>query len=141
MTSTATPVSQCSTGSVQCCNSLTTAGNSAAATILGLVSASKLTHLNAYSFSAILQLGIVVQDLNVIVGLTCSPLSVIGIGGSSCDAQTVCCENDSFSQYLRNRSCHYRLTFTTRRPDCYRLHPNQHQPLNIGGSREIIHSF
>ena len=69
--------------------------------LLGLVSASKLTHLNAYSFSAILQLGIVIQDVNVIVGLTCSPLSVIGVGGSSCNTQTVCCENDSFSQYPR----------------------------------------
>ncbi|KAM5539234.1 hypothetical protein V8D89_007107 [Ganoderma adspersum] len=55
--------SSCSTGPVQCCNQVTTASNPIAALILGL-------------------LGIVLGP-DVSVGITCSPLSVIGIGGSN----------------------------------------------------------
>ena len=82
VTQTATPttVSQCNTGPIQCCQSTQTAGSPAAASILGL-------------------LGVVVQDLDIIVGITCSPLTVIGVGGTSCSAQPVCCENNSFSKY------------------------------------------
>ncbi|KAF5384258.1 hypothetical protein D9615_003437 [Tricholomella constricta] len=68
---------QCSTGPVQCCNSLTTSSNPIASTLIGL-------------------LGVVVGP-NVAVGLTCSPLSVIGIGGNSCSQQTVCCRNNNFN--------------------------------------------
>ncbi|TRM67063.1 fungal hydrophobin-domain-containing protein [Schizophyllum amplum] len=68
----------CSTGPVQCCNKVVKASNPAAGLLLGL-------------------LGIVLGDLNTLVGLTCSPISVIGAGGNSCSAQTVCCENNSFN--------------------------------------------
>ncbi|KAF8993780.1 hydrophobin-315 [Cyathus striatus] len=76
----ATPVARdtCTTGSLQCCNSVSTAGDSAVAKLLGL-------------------LGIVVQDVTAIVGLNCSPISVIGVGGDSCTAQSVCCTNNSFN--------------------------------------------
>ncbi|KAF8881624.1 fungal hydrophobin-domain-containing protein [Infundibulicybe gibba] len=42
-------------------------------------------------------LGIVLGPITGLVGLTCSPLSVIGIGGNSCSAQPVCCTGNSFS--------------------------------------------
>ncbi|KAK0200381.1 hydrophobin-251 [Desarmillaria ectypa] len=42
-------------------------------------------------------LGVVVGSVGVDVGITCSPLSVIGVGGNSCSAQTVCCANNSFN--------------------------------------------
>ncbi len=58
------PASQCNTGPVQCCQTVQKAGDSPAKTLIGL-------------------LGIVVENLDVVVGLTCSPLSVIGIGGTS----------------------------------------------------------
>ena len=51
----------CSTGPIQCCNTATKASDPAAAALLAL-------------------LGVVVQDLNVGVGLTCSPITVIGAG-------------------------------------------------------------
>ncbi|KAJ3863222.1 hydrophobin 2 [Lentinula novae-zelandiae] len=70
------PASSCSTGPVQCCNSVESASSEGAAGLLGL-------------------LGIVLQDLNVDVGLTCSPITVIGASGSSCSAQAVCCEDNS----------------------------------------------
>ncbi|KAI3609084.1 hydrophobin [Moniliophthora roreri] len=57
------PASSCSTGPIECCNTVTNAGDPAAAGILSLI-------------------GVVVQDLNVVVGLTCSPVTVIGAGGS-----------------------------------------------------------
>ncbi len=41
-------------------------------------------------------LGVVVQDATTQVGLTCSPISVVGAGGGNCKATTVCCENNSY---------------------------------------------
>ncbi|KAF5325853.1 hypothetical protein D9611_000538 [Ephemerocybe angulata] len=73
-TPTPIPASQC-TGPIQCCNSVQSAGAPAVATILGL--------------------GINV-GLNVMVGLTCSPLSIFGIGENSCTGEIVCCTNNSF---------------------------------------------
>ncbi|KAK7472298.1 sc3 hydrophobin [Stygiomarasmius scandens] len=76
----ATPVrrDQCNTGSLQCCNSVQSASSPAVAGLLGL-------------------LGVVVQDVTAQVGLTCNPISVIGVGGNSCSAQPVCCENNNFN--------------------------------------------
>jgi len=68
--------SQCNTGSTLCCNSTSTAGAQSA--LLGL-------------------LGIVLQDVNALVGLGCSPISVIGAGGNSCSQQPVCCSNNNFN--------------------------------------------
>ncbi|KDR84005.1 hypothetical protein GALMADRAFT_54476 [Galerina marginata CBS 339.88] len=71
------PASQCNTGDLQCCDSVQQADSPAASKIIAL-------------------LGITVQDVTALVGLTCSPISVIGVGGNSCTAQPVCCENNSF---------------------------------------------
>ncbi|KAI0669389.1 hypothetical protein C8Q78DRAFT_992976 [Trametes maxima] len=69
----------CSTGEIQCCQTTTQASSPAASQLLGL-------------------LGVVLQDMNVPVGLNCSPISVIGVGaGNGCSANTVCCEDNSFS--------------------------------------------
>ncbi|KJA15220.1 hypothetical protein HYPSUDRAFT_72210 [Hypholoma sublateritium FD-334 SS-4] len=72
------PSNQCNTGSIQCCDSVQSASSKAVTTLLGL-------------------LGVVVSDVTALVGITCSPISVIGISGSSCSEQPVCCENDSFN--------------------------------------------
>ncbi|KAJ4466320.1 hydrophobin 2 [Lentinula aciculospora] len=69
------PASSCSTGPVQCCESVQSASSNPVAIILAL-------------------LGIVVQDVNANVGVTCSPITVIGTS-SSCSAQAVCCEDNS----------------------------------------------
>ncbi|KDQ57018.1 hypothetical protein JAAARDRAFT_131186 [Jaapia argillacea MUCL 33604] len=72
------PASSCNTGPIQCCNTVESASSSAAGLVLGL-------------------LGIVLEDLTVLVGLTCSPITVIGVGsGSSCSANPVCCSDNSY---------------------------------------------
>jgi len=72
------PASQCNTSNIRCCNSVQSASSSTASLLLGL-------------------LGIVLSDPNVLVGITCTPLSIVGVGGNSCTAQPVCCTNNSFN--------------------------------------------
>ncbi|KAF9522624.1 hydrophobin-315 [Crepidotus variabilis] len=74
---TAIPASQCNTGPVQCCDSTGTAKDPSISKLLGL-------------------LNINVSDVDALVGVTCTPITVIGAGGSSCAAQPVCCSNNSF---------------------------------------------
>ncbi|GJE99902.1 fungal hydrophobin [Phanerochaete sordida] len=72
----------CSAGDIQCCDSVTQANSAAATAALGLV-------------------GVAVQDVTGLVGLTCSPISVIGVGsGSACSSNVVCCENNSFGSLI-----------------------------------------
>ncbi|KAF8178033.1 hydrophobin-251, partial [Pholiota molesta] len=69
----------CNTGPVQCCNSVQNADAPGISSLLALVGAS-------------------VNGLTGQVGVTCSPISVIGGGvGSDCTAQPVCCSNNSFN--------------------------------------------
>nr|VWO94198.1 Hydrophobin-like protein MPG1 [Ganoderma boninense] len=78
----ATPVElvarqSCSTGAVQCCNSTVEANSASGNLLLGL-------------------LGIVLGDITGLIGLNCSPLTVIGVGsGNACSAQAVCCTNNN----------------------------------------------
>nr|AGC26951.1 hydrophobin [Polyporus umbellatus] len=82
----ATPVARdggnCSTGSVQCCNSVHDSKETAVSTLLGL-------------------LGVSLEGITGSVGLGCSPLSVIGVGsGSSCSSDVVCCQNNNVGGLL-----------------------------------------
>ncbi|KAF5362460.1 hypothetical protein D9756_002084 [Leucocoprinus leucothites] len=72
------PTNQCNTGTIQCCNSVQSVNSSAVGLLAGL-------------------LGIVLQGVTGLVGLTCSPLDILGVGGNSCTAQPVCCTGNSFS--------------------------------------------
>ncbi|KAI0788019.1 fungal hydrophobin [Fomes fomentarius] len=66
----------CNTGPVQCCESVTKAHDNVITAILGLLNIP------------------IVPDL--LVGLKCSPLSVVGLGsGNACRQRPVCCENNS----------------------------------------------
>ena len=41
-------------------------------------------------------LGIVLGDITGLIGLNCSPLSVVGVGsGNACSANAVCCTNNN----------------------------------------------
>ncbi|TFK95236.1 hypothetical protein BDV98DRAFT_537899 [Pterulicium gracile] len=41
-------------------------------------------------------LGLQVQDVNVPVGVHCNPITVIGAGSVSCEAEPVCCEDNNY---------------------------------------------
>ncbi|KAI0802002.1 fungal hydrophobin-domain-containing protein [Irpex lacteus] len=74
---TKTSAGNCNTGPIQCCQSLQSATSPASEGLLGL-------------------LGVTVQGVGVMLGLGCSPISVIGVGsGSACSAKTVCCQNNA----------------------------------------------
>ncbi|KIJ46086.1 hypothetical protein M422DRAFT_165705, partial [Sphaerobolus stellatus SS14] len=70
--------SQCKTGDAQCCKSTSLATNPVTALLLGL-------------------LGIVVDGAGILVGITCTPINLLAIGGATCSQQPVCCTNNSFN--------------------------------------------
>ncbi|SJL14496.1 related to Hydrophobin-3 [Armillaria ostoyae] len=68
------------TGTAQCCESTQSPTNlsTPASALLGL-------------------LGVVIGDLTADVGLTCTPITVLGVGGTQCNNQVVCCNNNNFN--------------------------------------------
>ncbi|KAG7088157.1 hypothetical protein E1B28_012179 [Marasmius oreades] len=69
--------------SLQCCQQAVEASDPVATTILGL-------------------LNIVLDDLNVLVGLNCSPITVIGSGNGACSTggTTVICNDNSHGSLI-----------------------------------------
>ncbi|KIJ29214.1 hypothetical protein M422DRAFT_235347 [Sphaerobolus stellatus SS14] len=79
-------VSQCNTGTASCCNTVQSASSNPVSTLLGL-------------------LGIVVGDVTAMVGLGCTPITVIGVGsGVNCAQQPVCCTDNQFNGLI-NLGC------------------------------------
>nr|ACM89295.1 hydrophobin [Phlebiopsis gigantea] len=67
----------CDTGSLQCCTNTISSTSAQGNVLLGL-------------------LGIVLSDVTGLLGLGCSPISVVGVGsGNACTASPVCCSNNS----------------------------------------------
>ncbi|KAK1224772.1 hypothetical protein PQX77_012319 [Marasmius sp. AFHP31] len=69
------------TSGLRCCESTSKASAPAAAALIGL-------------------LGIVLQDVNVLVGLNCSPITVVGGGNGACSSTTVYCEDNSHDNVI-----------------------------------------
>ncbi|KAF9261746.1 fungal hydrophobin [Marasmius fiardii PR-910] len=69
-----------SNGSAQCCQSTGHSTDGAVGTLLKL-------------------LGINIQDSNVLIGLTCTPLTIIG-GNGFCATKSVCCQDTSYGGLL-----------------------------------------
>ncbi|KAF8871131.1 fungal hydrophobin-domain-containing protein [Infundibulicybe gibba] len=74
---TSIPASQCNVDGLQCCNSLQAGNSGAVSKLLGL-------------------LGVVLDDVTALVGVTCTPITIVGITGGACSAQPVCCTNNNF---------------------------------------------
>ncbi|KAF5377897.1 hypothetical protein D9615_006824 [Tricholomella constricta] len=70
--------SQCSSGNQQCCDSVQSSDDANVAALLS-------------------SLSIPIQDVNVPIGINCIPVSAFGVAGTSCNTQTVCCENNNFN--------------------------------------------
>ncbi|KAK0493639.1 hydrophobin 2 [Armillaria luteobubalina] len=68
------------TGTAQCCSSTQSPGNLSGPVqaLLGL-------------------LGVALGSLTADIGLTCTPITVLGIGSTQCNNQVVCCDNNSFN--------------------------------------------
>ncbi|KAI0087235.1 fungal hydrophobin-domain-containing protein [Irpex rosettiformis] len=76
-TTTTASAGNCNTGPIQCCQSTESSSSAAGNLLLGL-------------------LGIVLDGVDVLLGINCSPISVIGVGtGSTCNASPVCCQNNA----------------------------------------------
>ncbi|CAL1694198.1 unnamed protein product [Somion occarium] len=71
---------QCNTGPIQCCQQTLDSQSGQGKSLLGLITG---------------LLGIVVGDITALIGLNCSPITVIGVGGGSCNASPVCCSNNA----------------------------------------------
>ncbi|EIW83604.1 hypothetical protein CONPUDRAFT_43646, partial [Coniophora puteana RWD-64-598 SS2] len=61
----------CSSGAMQCCNTIQPASSQEASNVLGMV-------------------GVNLQGLDVPVGIDCTPMSMTG---NNCQSQLSCCEN------------------------------------------------
>ncbi|KAL4076447.1 fungal hydrophobin-domain-containing protein [Scleroderma yunnanense] len=69
----------CSSGTLQCCNTVMDSTSSSAGVLAGL-------------------LGIVSPLLGPLMGVNCSPITGVGVGtGANCVQQTVCCQNTQFN--------------------------------------------
>ncbi|TFK70619.1 hydrophobin-263 [Pluteus cervinus] len=67
----------CNTGSINCCATTQTSTPESVTELSGL-------------------LGIALPNIAGLIGLGCSPLSILGLGGNSCSAQPVCCSGNTF---------------------------------------------
>ena len=60
-------------------------------------------------------LGIVIDGVDALLGLECSPITIVGLGsGNACSANVVCCENNSIvSVYMVASPLSVSLTFSS----------------------------
>ncbi|KAK0234704.1 fungal hydrophobin [Armillaria nabsnona] len=72
------PASSCSSSNLQCCNSVQSSNSNAVSALLGL-------------------LGVVLSDVTAPVGITCTPITILGLSTASCSQQAVCCQNNTFN--------------------------------------------
>ncbi|KIP01258.1 hydrophobin [Phlebiopsis gigantea 11061_1 CR5-6] len=79
-------VGSCSAGPVQCCNQVQPAGSPAASNALGNL------------------IDVPIQDVNTPIGLSCSPINVLALGGTNCASTPVCCDQN-YQNGLVNINC------------------------------------
>ncbi|KAF8956890.1 fungal hydrophobin-domain-containing protein [Flammula alnicola] len=72
------PSDNCNTGSALCCTSTETSSPTILSALSGI-------------------LGTTLPDISGLIGVSCSGLDIIGVGGNSCSQQPVCCSDNSFN--------------------------------------------
>jgi len=101
-------VSQCNTSDQYCCNQAITVGH------FFIFHYSRVIYECIHSqqtTSAVSGLLGVLNGLNLGAGLTCSPISIIGIPGNSCTQQPVCCTGNTFVSCVPSDGTDGVLTF------------------------------
>lgn len=93
---------KCSTGPLQCCKSTQKVRIQAYQRFPHRLRVAhrapvRVCQANDPAISALLALiGVDAQDVDALVGLDCTPISVVGVGaGNSCNAQAVCCQDNN----------------------------------------------
>lgn len=70
-------------------------------------------------------------------GITCTPITIVGVGSTACNQQTVCCQNNTFvSVHLAARPC--ADEYFIERPHCHWLRAHQHFPLSLSYLRFLL---
>jgi hypothetical protein len=92
----------CNTGKVQCCSYFTASFFHLPSLTLHSIYrqiGNSLQQANSPQYSGFLALlGVAAGDITGQLGVNCSPISAIAVGGgSSCTTQPVCCSNNNFS--------------------------------------------
>ncbi|KAG6828114.1 hypothetical protein H0H92_009166 [Tricholoma furcatifolium] len=84
----------CSTGEETCCDSIQDVSASAISPLVLI-----LIHAKNANVATLLGtiLGAAAQGVTGQVGLTCTPVSALAVGGTSCSQQTVCCSDNNFN--------------------------------------------
>ncbi|KAK0194963.1 hydrophobin-251 [Armillaria mellea] len=77
-TTTTVTGGKCNSGSLQCCKSVQSPSSSAVQNALGV-------------------LNIPIGTVTANVGLTCDPITVVGLGTTQCDYQPACCDNNNYN--------------------------------------------
>ncbi|KAF8954607.1 hydrophobin, partial [Flammula alnicola] len=73
------PPTVCNSGNLTCCKQTQKASDPATASLLGLLDIA------------------VDAVVGVLVGLDCNPITVIGVGSTTCQQETVCCTGNNFN--------------------------------------------
>ncbi|KAF9442647.1 fungal hydrophobin [Macrolepiota fuliginosa MF-IS2] len=68
----------CNVGKMQCCNKTVNHTSESNTQLLGTI-------------------GVAVSGVTGLIGLGCSPIDVLAVGGNSCNAQPVCCTGNNFN--------------------------------------------
>ncbi len=90
------PASSCSTGDLKCCNSVKSVSSESRTSLWFVLTEMLPTQASDPSTAALLGLlGIAAQGVTGQVGLTCSPVTVIGLANGACSAKAVCCQDNS----------------------------------------------
>ncbi|KAJ8487015.1 hypothetical protein ONZ51_g4462 [Trametes cubensis] len=95
------PASSCSTGPIQCCNSVSQVNAPERFYSMLCGTDYRIPQATDPVTSTLLGLlGVVVEGIDAIIGVQCSPISVVGIGNNQCSSNAVCCQNNNVGGLL-----------------------------------------
>jgi hypothetical protein len=120
---------QCNTSNIQCCESSTTVCESIfRSRVRWLTNGSQVAKYNAAS--GIMGLAAIVADVTAVVGLSCSPVSVVGTGaGCEANQEPLCCSNNEYVRLFMTVLLLFNNDRALERLCEHWLHSHQRHPL------------